>query len=84
MVDFTTLHPFDFDRNLFNFLVCALFSLNQKFAFVLPVKCSSYHARTEPESCFHHWFSFPVVDGFSLLVAKNNCYISSPTHACMQ
>ena len=21
MVDFTTLHPFDFDRNLFNFLV---------------------------------------------------------------
>ena len=39
---------------------------------------------------FHHWFSFPVADGFSLLltillVAKNNCYgvhISSPTHAC--
>ena len=25
MVDFTTLHPFDFDRNLFNFLVCVLF-----------------------------------------------------------
>ena len=23
MVDFTTLHPFDFDRNLFNFL-CAV------------------------------------------------------------
>ena len=21
MVDFTTLHPFDFDRNLFNFLI---------------------------------------------------------------
>ena len=39
--------------------------------------------------CFHHWFSFPVVDGFYFdffkLVAKNNCYavyISSPTHAC--
>ena len=39
---------------------------------------------------FHHWFSFPVADGFSLLltillVLKNNCYcvhISSPTHAC--
>ena len=24
MVDFTTLHPFDFDRNLFNFLSCPL------------------------------------------------------------
>ena len=22
MVDFTTLHPFDFDRNLFNFVLC--------------------------------------------------------------
>ena len=44
--------------------------------------------------CFHQWFSFPVVDGFSLLlrilnlysVAKNNCYavhISSPTLVCI-
>ena len=24
VVDFTTLHPFDFDRNHFNFLVCVL------------------------------------------------------------
>ena len=24
MVDFTTLHPFDFDRNLFNFLLLCL------------------------------------------------------------
>ena len=41
---------------------------------------------------FHHWFSFPVADGFSLLltifklVAKNICYVvhaSSPTHSCM-
>ena len=43
--------------------------------------------------CFHHWLSFPVVDGFFIInnfklvhVVKNNCYavhVSSPTHAYM-
>ena len=25
--------------------------------------------------CFHHWFSFPVVDGFSLLLTILNFYL---------
>ena len=30
MVGFTTLHPFDFDRNLFNFLVIMISSLEAR------------------------------------------------------
>ena len=39
--------------------------------------------------CFQHWFSFPVVDGFYLLltiklVSKNNCYaVYKLAYACM-
>ena len=81
MVDFTTLHPFDFDRNLFNFLVCVLFFFFSEVQFnIMQLLC---------HLCFHHWFGFPVVDGFSLLLTilnllLNSSYavdISSPTHA---
>ena len=63
VVDFTTLHPFDFDRNLLIFLLCP-------FYFFSEVQFK-YHARTEP-SLFHHWFSFLLLMAFLYfkLVAK--------------
>ena len=67
MVDFTTLHPFDFDRNLFNFLVC------DPFFFFSEVQINIMHLLSH--LCFHHWFSFPVVDGFSLLLTILNLYL---------
>ena len=86
VVDFTTLHPFDFDRNLFNFLVCVLFS------FFSEVQFNIMHVLSR--LCFLHWFSFPVVDGFSLflriLIKLDNCYArlrmhadTSPAHTCL-
>ena len=47
MVDLTTLHPFDFDRNLFNFLVCVhvcVWLLLTMFVLFLStlLKCSLY------------------------------------------
>ena len=58
VVDFTTLHPFDFDRNLFNFLVCVLFTFFSEVQFsIMQLLC---------HLCFHHWLiGFPVADGFS-------------------
>ena len=55
MVDFTTLHPFDFDRNLFNFLVRVLFFFFSEVQFNIMHILSCL--------CFHHWFSFSVADG---------------------
>ena len=69
VVDFTTLHvhPFDFDRNLFNFLVCVLFFFVGEVLFnIMHLLCCL---------CFHHWFSFPVVDGFSLLLRILNFWL---------
>ena len=59
VVHFTTLHPFDFDRNLFNFLFMSFLLFSE-------VQFNIMHVLSR--LCFHHWFSFPVVDGFSLLL----------------
>ena len=55
VVDFTTLHPFDFVRNL-------LFSCLCPFYFFSEVQFNIMHVLSLV--CFHHWFSFPVVDCF--------------------
>ena len=68
VVDFTTLHPFDFDRNLFYFLVCVLFHFSE-------VQFNIIHVLSRLCHGFHHWFSFPVVDGFSLLLTILNLYM---------
>ena len=34
----SALHPFDFARNLFNFLVCVLFSFSASFKFLVQFK----------------------------------------------
>ena len=47
----SALHPFDFVRNLFNFLVCVLFFSFSEFQFFGTVQ----------DLCFHH---FAVVDNF--------------------
>ena len=77
MVDFTTLHPIDFDRNLFNFLVCILFSFS--------VMCSSISCK------YRAVFVSPIGLVFLLLMAflyfklvtNYAVHIRSPTHACM-
>ena len=62
MVDFTTLHPFDFDRNLFIFLFVSFFIFSE-------VQFNIIHVLSRLCHGFHHWFSFPVVDGYSLFNA---------------
>ena len=54
MVDIKT---FDFDRNLFNFLVCVIFLFFSEVQFIIMHVLSRLF--------FHHWF---VVDGFSLIL----------------
>ena len=79
MVEITNLHPIDFDRNLFYFLVCFIFSFSMKFDIII----------VQSRLCFLHWFSlwlFFIINNFKL-VAKNSYYavlISSPTHACIR
>ena len=79
MVDFTTLHPFDFDKNLFNFLVCVLFFFFSEVQFnIMHVLSSTIGLVTLL------LVSFFSIKNFKL-VANNNCYavhISSPTYAC--
>ena len=65
VVDFTTLHPFDFDRNLFIFLFVSFFIFSEVQFNIMPVLSRLCHG-------FHHWFSFPVADGFSLLLTILN------------